>query len=160
MAISTLEIVFMVLLAIGVGIAIWWYIVADNYRKYLGGITYARGANGEDGDTINLVCDSDREICVYRATQTCTDPNSNNFENSSTDPISNGTDDSVEYGQFNPNTTVDLISDMGNECNGKQKCSYEFSADWSQSPLGCAGISQIISSYTCIPKGGKCQAQS
>ncbi len=113
MAVSTFEVTFMILLAIVLGIAIWWYIIADNFKKYLSGNSYARGANASKaGQTLNLTCDSEKEICVYRAIQVCTDPDASNFENSNTDPFASGMSGNDSYGDYNSSTTVDMTKDL------------------------------------------------
>jgi len=156
--ITTFEIVFMVILAIGLGVAVWWFFIAEQYRRYLGDYSYSRGANAIDGTTTNLTCDSTKEICVYRATQICTNPDSNNFEDQSIDPIAAGEGSfpnmtpGTKYGQFNPATTTDLTSDMSSKCNGGSTASYDFTSTCS------VGTGQLIATYTCIPKGSTCQA--
>jgi len=160
MVVSTFEIVGMVLLAILLGVAIWWFVIAENYRKYLSTYSYARGANASKaGETLNLTCDDDKEICVYRATQICTDPDSNNYENPSTDPIASGTSSDDKYGDFSSATTVDLTSDLSGACNGKETCAYKFSPKaWPSGMPSCGGDSQLISAYACVPKGSTCQS--
>jgi len=118
----------MVLLAIVLGIVVWWFVIAEKYRKYLGNYSYTRGSNAtSSGQTLNLTCDQDKEICVYRAVQICTVPDSNNFESSTLEPIASGLgDNNAAYGDFDPDTTVDLTKDMGRECNGQERCQYKF----------------------------------
>ena len=159
MVVSTFEIVSMILLAIGLGITIWWFIIAENYRKYLSTYAYARGANAsKPGQTLNLTCDDDKEICVYRSTQICTDPDSNNFENKSIDPIAGGKTGNDLYGDFNKSTTVDMTDSLGKECNGKQTCTYKFTPlQWPSGMTPCKGNPQLISTYTCIAKGSICR---
>jgi len=165
--ISTIEIVLLVMLTIGLGVAIWWFVVAEQYKSHLRDYSYARGANALNGQTVNLKCDSDKEICVYRATQICTRPDSKNFETTSLEPIASG-DEKIDgarafYGDFNPATTIDLTQKMGHDCNGKEECQYHFEASpgW-QAPNGvaCNGNTQLIATYSCIPKGTTCQAWS
>lgn len=162
MAISTFEVVGMILLAIILGIAIWWYVIADNYRKYLNAGAYSRGANASSaGQTLHLTCDEDKEICVYQATQICTDPDRNNFENSDTDPFASGLTGNNSYGDYDSSTTVDMTISLGTECNGKQNCLYKF--DPAQWPVGmptCNGDTQLISTYVCGAKGSACQNYS
>jgi len=165
--ISTTEIVLLVMLVIGLGVAIWWFVVAEKFSIYLKNYSYARGANALNGQTVDLTCGDDKEICLYRATQICTRPDSKNFETSSLEPIASG-DVKIDgarafYGDFNPDTTIDLTREMGSEVNGKQKTSYTFTAapGW-KAPNGvaCNGNTQLIASYSCIPKGSRCQSWS
>lgn len=160
--ITTIEIVGMILLAIFLGIAVWWFIIAENYRKYLDAYSYSRGAHATKvNQTLNLTCDSDKEICVFRATQICTDPSASNYENSVTDPISSGLSSDTKYGQFDSNTTVDTTNDLGDKCNGATTCAYKFTqAAWPSGMPSCGGETQLIAGYTCIPKDGKCQSYS
>ncbi len=162
--ITTTEIVLMIILVIGLGISIWWFVVAEKYRRYLKTYSYARGANALNGQTVNLECEAGKEICIYRATQICTKPDSNNFESSSLDAIASGNDGSkVKYGDFNPQTTIDLTHDMANKSNGKEKSSYTFNVhdNWT-APNGitCNGASQLLATYACVPKGVKCNTWS
>lgn len=165
--ISTMEIVLLVMLTIGLGVAIWWFVVAEKYSSYLGGYSYSRGANVLNGQTAKLMCDSDKEICIHRATQICTLPNEKNFETSSLEPMASGVQkiDGARafYGDFNPQTTVDRTQDMAQACKGKEKCEYKFEAPqgWTaRNGVACNGNSQLIATYTCIPKGSECKPWS
>ena len=92
-----------------------WFAIAERYRHHLKDFKYARGANALGcGKTLNLTCDQDKEICVYKATQICSIPGVNNHEMADSidlEPISGGHDS--PYGSFNPHTTTDLTKDMG-----------------------------------------------
>lgn len=157
--ITTFEIMGMMLLFIILGFAIWWFLVAQNYRKYLTNYSYTRGANvASKGRSTLLQCDSDKEICVYRAVQICTNPNSSNYENPSTEPMSSGTTGNEKYGQFNKSTTIDMTSDLGGKCDGKEKCAYKFVGKQFPSGMICSGKTQLIATYTCIPKNTKCRS--
>lgn len=164
MAISTFEIAGIILLFILLGVSVWWFVVADKYKKYMStNYPYTRGAHAwEEGQTLNLKCDGDSEICVYRATQIYTNPDSNNFEDPNTDPIASGTNSNATYGAFDPQTTVDRTVDLGGECNGKNSCFVNFvTSEWPTGMvLGNAGTPQLISTYTCIPSGGTCTSYS
>ena len=61
------------------------------------------------------------------------------------------------YGQFRKETTVDMRSRLSKECNGKQECTYKFDEVRYPMDMQCKGQSQLISTYTCIPKGSSCQ---
>jgi len=136
--------------------ALWWLTVAMKYRTYLKTKSYPRGANVTQGQTTNLKCELGNEICVYRATQICTDPGKNNFENPETDPISSGLNDSGEkYGEFNPLTTIDLTKNLSKTCNGSENCSFKFTPNQN---LKCNGEYQLISTYSCIPKNSDCES--
>ena len=157
---SSTEIFFIIILAIGVAVSVWYFIVAKNHRSYLDTTSYVRGASVKgEGTTINMKCDGGKKICVYRARQICSAPDSNNFENQSTDPISPG-DTNTFYGDFNPKTTVDYISKLSGQCNGKETCSVEF--DPLEFPMSdpngiCTGENvHLISTYTCVADGASC----
>ncbi|MGV9199675.1 MAG: hypothetical protein ACOC4M_12750 [Promethearchaeia archaeon] len=138
--------------------AIWWLAVAGHYRLYLNDYKYTRGAHATSGgQTIKLTCDADKQICIDKAVQICSIPDSNNFESSPLEPISAGLDGSSPYGSFNPKTTVDISSDMEKECNGKSTCSYTFKP--SAFPVGSCPSkhTQLIGSYTCIGKDETCK---
>lgn len=160
MAVQTFDIVGVVLLMIGVGLAIWWFVIAWKYKTYVASSSFARGANvaGNDKKAM-LSCDSGHEICVYRATMIYSSPNTNNYENKNTDPIASGLNDGTRYGMYDPRTTTSLTAHMGGICNGKQTCEYDFSTQ--QFPGGITATpknTQLISSYTCIPQGTSCIA--
>lgn len=162
MAISTFEITFMVLLGIGLIIAIWWFAVAKNYEKYLSTYSYARGANVDsDGGQVQLKCGAGKEICVYRATQICSNPSATNFENQATDPIDAGTGiggGNVDYGQYNPLTTIDRTADMVDECNGAGSYLYTFNAKPFPNGMACGGKTQLLATYSCISPHTACQS--
>ncbi len=152
----------MVLLAIGLGIAIWWFVIAEKYRSYLGKYAYARGANATAaGQTLNLTCDQDKEICVYRAVQICTVPDDHNFESSPLEPIASGLGkNNAAYGDFDPDTTVDMTSELNEKCKGQKNCSFMFTPKPWPHNGSCPSDSntQLISTYSCIPKGSMCQS--
>ena len=159
MAISTFEVVMLLLLFVVLLISIWWFSVAEKFRIYLQGYTYGRGANAwKAGQTLNLTCGAGKEICVYRATQICTDPNQDNLENYATDPIASGLDSNDSYGDFNSQTTVDLTDDMSDACNGSSTCSFKFTPKPFPGGMTCGGNTQLISTYSCIPSGILCQS--
>lgn len=167
--ITTIEIVLLVMLFIGVCVAVWWFVVAEKFKTYLKHYSYSRGANALAGQTVELKCDGDNEICLYRATQICTNPGPGNFEDSSLEPIASGISGQdggahVHYGDFNPNTTIDLTKEMGAEVNGHTSHSYTFnpSSGWTATSGGdpCNGNTQLIAVYTCVPPGGDCHQWS
>lgn len=163
MAISTLEIVFVVLGFIAIGIGLWYFIIAKNYTSHLSQNSYARGANATAPATLNMACDDDHQICVSSVTQICTVPTSSNFEGSNLEPISGGQNSA--YGAFDPKTTVNMTATVANECDGKQTCAFNYSSDvatqgWqtinATGNNACNGQTQIIANYVCVPKGQSC----
>lgn len=166
--ISTLEVFLLLglLILLIVGVLILLFFRKQN--KVLGEFKFARGANGKDGQDIHLSCGTGKAICIYRATQICSTVGPNGFERSNLDPISNGIVEpgkpEVSYGDFNPETTVDLTKKMGDECNGKPSYTYKFQKDWSSKPVECNGKTQLIATYVCISeedsKAGKCNSWS
>ena len=162
MALSTFELAFIFLLLVGVGISIWWFVVALKYRNTLSTFSNARGANvAGKNKTVNMTCDPGKVICVYRATQICSNPgyDGKNFEDPTIDPITNGLDyANSKYGEYSKLTTKSLTKEIGDTCNGKNSCSYLFKGDNFPSPIICHGEPQLISSYTCIQPGTACQA--
>lgn len=158
--IYTSEIVGFGLLVISFGIAIWWFVIAYRYRTHVLSSSYTRGANVAGSDKkAELKCDSGSTICVYRATKICSIPQPGNFENKTTDPIANGLGSNDKYGTYNSKTTVPLTKNMGEICNGKTNCEYDFSNQ--AFPFGevCpVENTQLIASYTCIPEGIVCIA--
>lgn len=138
-------------------LSFWYWGVAVRYGNTLSQSANTRGANVSGANkTVNLKCDPGKVICVYRATQVCSSPGytGKNFENPMTDPITNGLDGGGNYGEYSKHTTIPLTKTMGDECNGKNECSYIFKGDGF--PFVCNGTSQLISSYTCVPEGGVC----
>ena len=148
--VNTLELGTIITLFAMLCIGIWYFSVAKLYSDNLSSRTVTRGANliynsKATGNTINLSCQG--EIEVTSATQICSNPDSNNFENPLSDPISIS---SSNYGAFNPDTTVSLLSAMKKDCDGKSDCSYTFSPK--PFPFGtCQGTTQLISTYNCVP---------
>lgn len=140
------------------GIAIWFYTISHNYQEKLNLFAYTRGAHaGYPGKKINMICEPGKKICIERATQICSTPDENNFEDEGTDSISSGVDGSgAYYGNFNPNTTVDLKKSMTQQCGGKESCEYTFYQSEFPGKMSCEGNTQLIATYTCIPENKKC----
>lgn len=193
--IGTGTIVLIVFLFLILAIAIWWFVVAYNYGSSLTVASYTRGANLDTASvtaggqpystgkgTVNLTCDPDREICVYRATAICTGAENQNSNNESgVEPISNGLTNNGFYGNFDINNTVDLTDKLSGLANGSQAYSYNFDttnvnnnttgpvqpmlfngqicpwANYGQSGPGPQFVRpQLIATYACIPKGSQC----
>ena len=154
---NTTKIFLIIILIVGMIVALWWFVIPLRYRLSLNKFTYARGANAwKANQHVNLSCGVGKEICVYKATQICTIPDSNNFESSHADPMSISSKKGIGgYGDFDPTTTVDLTDSLGKQCNGKGECRYRFIPNNS---LACpAENSQLISTYTCVPKNNECK---
>ncbi len=162
MAIGTLDVVGLGLLFVGTCVAIWWFVIAWRYKSFLGTSSFARGANvAGRNKKAQLSCDAGHEICVYRATMICSNPQANNYENPSTDPISNGKNGVNRYGEYDAKTTTSLTAKMGSKCNGNASCEYDFSGESFPGGITCSAENvQLISSYTCIPQGTACVASS
>jgi hypothetical protein len=184
--ISAFEITVIILLAIGVGLVVWWYIEASNYDAMLDGVPFAKGANliykpeGTDADnTITMSCPEGKQVCVYQATQICTNPvnpndDDGNYETSLTDPICSTLGDN--WGKFNPATTIDLTADLNSNCGtgsgeavSTGSCSYVFnpqSFPFSGGVCGNPNGVHLIATYTCQPavladgSQGTCQPTS
>lgn len=154
---STTEIAGVILLVLLLVVVIWWFAVADRYKRYLKNYSYVRGANAYKlGETLNLTCGKNKKICVSSATQICTHPNSQNFENVNTDPIDSGNSSNRYYGDFDPETTVSLLEDMKKVCDGHGKCEYKFTGKSFPNGMTCGGNTQLISTYTCVPEDSNC----
>jgi hypothetical protein len=171
--ISAFEITGIILLAIGVGLVVWWYIEASKYDSMLDGVPFAKGANliynanGSDSDnTITMSCPEGKNVCVYQATQIYTKPDpSTNTENADTDPIYAGLD--KNWGKFNPHTTIDLTAELNSNCGTgvgeavtKGSCSYVVTSKLGQPTTDGSGIfggdsnggeEHFIATYTCQP---------
>ena len=174
--ISTGEVFLILFLLILLGFAIFSFFIFYRQRDGLLKFKYTRGANatippGKDSVDVQLKCDGGKEICVYRATQICTSVGQTGYEQSPLDPMSDGSQSSggAPYGDFNPNTTVDLTKKMGMECNGKGECTFKFTKDWNgvngECKIGGRDLTtQLIATYTCYPPGskekGECQSWS
>lgn len=159
--VTTIQFTAIVLSIIALIIAIWWLAVSWKYSSFLNDYKYARGSNASAaGQTMNLVCGAGKQICVYRATQLCSNPDSNNFENPSTDPISSGLKlNGSKYGEFDPDTTVDYTSTLGKACNGQNTCSFTFNPlAWSNSMTCSSGNTQLTSAYSCVSDSSECQS--
>lgn len=169
---STFEIVFIVVLLMGIGLMIWWTVLAYKYKSELTSFSYTRGANidlkGSTNKNVLMSCEDDREICVWRATAICTGADMNNVESSPLEPIATGTTEN-SYGAFDKSTTIDMTKSMS-VANGKENFLYNFNANnltWPQGktcPLtynnttGTGTRPQLIATYSCIPKGTQCNS--
>lgn len=172
--ISTGEVFMLLFLLLLLGVGIWAFFIFKKQRDGLLDFRFTRGANatiapGQNSVDVEFNCGPGKEICVYRATQICTGVSPDGFENSPLDPMSNGKDSDAAYGDFNPNTTVDLTKKLAQAVNGQQSAVYKFVRDWSSKPQDCSVNgqplnTQLIATYTCYPKGstenGKCQSWS
>lgn len=174
MTISTTEICVIVALILGITIASWWLGVAYKYNGVVTSFTYSRGANLDTGSvgkgntgggTVELKCDSSREICVWKADAICSGASNFNGE-IGVEPISGNT---ATYGQFDPNTTVDITQKLALVANGQQSYTYKFDAtqmkfggklcpygDYNQA-ANVGARPHLIATYSCIPKGSECK---
>lgn len=153
MVVSSLEIFTIIILLVGLAICVWVYVVNLKDINTLKQNVYTRGANIKGGgNTANLVCGLDHKIKVYNAVQICSNPDANNFEDPTTDPISGGTDGTVGYGVYDPATTVDLTDAMGKSVNDKQTVTYTFTPAPFPGGMMCPSeATQLIATYDCIP---------
>lgn len=139
------------------GLAIFYLVVAFQYRSVISSSTNTRGANvSGKNKNVGLVCDPGKVICVYRATEICSDPGKvvpgKNFENPTTDPISNGLDGGGKYGDYHSKNTYSLTKEISDVCNGKSSCTYLFKGG----NVPCGGTSQLIASYDCVTPNTAC----
>lgn len=180
MAPSTGEILLISSLVICIGVALWWLIIAYKYNQSITSFSFTRGANIDTGKvgtgntgkgSVTLNCGPEREICVWKATGICTGAISNqsNVESLVTEPISG---DRSSYGNFNPQTTLDLTKNLGSQANGQQSYTYNFDGTKIMTPGGVCPYQnynqqqnygqrpQLIATYTCIPKGSVCKTSA
>lgn len=144
MALSTTEVVLVLLLGVALVIAIWVYIDSNRETSSISSQPYARGANLSKPGNVLLTCDTGSVISMDNANMVCHDPDTKNFENPSTDPF-------LKNGQFDPKTTADLLSDMQGKCDKKQQCTYTFGGIANNFVCGTNGTPQLIATYTCVP---------
>lgn len=174
--ISAIEITGIVFLSIILILVILWYVSTFSDEGNLSSISFAKGANitytPQGDNSVNLICPDGKQVCVYKATQICTNPNNSNVENASTDPMvtsltAKNNNGDYTWSQFNPDTTADLTQDInatcgtGNDMNTSQSsCTYDFvpkTTTTSGKPFSCNGEIQLIASYTCQPSFSKCR---
>ena len=164
------------MLCIGIGLVVWWYMEAANYDTMLDGVPFAKGANliydpaGTPADnTVTMSCPTGKQVCVYQATQICTNPTPGNYETLETDPII--TDASNPgWSKFNPDTTVNLTQALNAACGvvsmgapvTKGTCQYVFNPTSTPftAPMTCGGATHLIANYTCEPAGAPCNSTS
>lgn len=144
MALSTTEVVLVLLLGVGLIIAIWVYIDSNRETSSISSQPYARGANLNAPGKVLLTCDAGSVISATNANMVCHNPSAKNFENPTTDPF-------LKNGQFDPTTTIDLLSDVQSQCDKKQQCTYTFSGTADNFVCGDGGTPQLIATYTCVP---------
>jgi hypothetical protein len=155
MAVSTVELAFLFLLLIGVGVAIFFFASSYKYSEYLSGFKNARGLNGPTGKAINLTCPAGKNITIERAYYICSSPDSNGYENTTCDPMANGSSGTV-YGHFNPATTYNATSELGSSCNGQNSCVINVNSATAVSKIkgngscNCSpGNTFVVGNYTC-----------
>ncbi len=172
-----MEIVIIAALFIILGLAIFWFVVGYKYNSVVSSSSYTRGANIDTGTSgtgntgkgsVAMTCDADHEICMWRSTAICTGA-INGQSNTEGGPES--IDGSIKnYGNFEENNTIDLSSQIASQANGQQSFTYNFDgtkmlfggkicpfANYSKSQ-NFGQRPQLISTYTCIPKGSTCQS--
>lgn len=166
MAISTGEIVMLVILLLIFSVAIWYLVVALIYRNEVNKFEHARGANRVGAGFVNFECENGKVISVDSAISVCSGMNMNNDDNKYTeinnniyikninDPVSKHSD--RKYGSFNfddKNSGVqDLTKTIKKDVDGKTSYQYEFK------PGQCniqGTVPQLIATYTCKPKSKK-----
>ncbi|HSA76318.1 MAG TPA: hypothetical protein VLE02_02115 [Nitrosarchaeum sp.] len=127
------------------------FVSSYKYRKDAYDYSFVRGASGDAGSQINFECPSGYNICLYRATEICTNPTSNNFEDTQYD--------SFNYdGSFNYNVAIDRTQLIKSMVNGKNKFTYYFNPS-ANTPSGiCGGKKQLISSYACTNDMSQCKS--
>ena len=174
MTISTIEICIIVALTVGIAIASWWLAIVYKYNGVVTSFTYSRGANLDTGSvgkgntgigSVELTCDTSREICVWKADTICSGGSTFNGE-IGVEPISGNT---ATYGQFDPNTTVDITQKLALVANGQQSYTYKFDAtqikfggkicpygDYNQA-ANVGARPHLIATYSCVPKGSECK---
>lgn len=146
MAVSTTEVVLVLILGVVLVIMIWLYFTSHKHRQFVSTQSYTRGANLAGPGNVSLGCDADSEICVYSAAQICTNPDANNFEASSLDAM-------TSTGNLESNNIANL-TDMAEQCNGQTNCVYNFTGNASfPSGASCNGQKHLIATYTCVAKG-------
>lgn len=152
--ITTIEIMAITLLVLVVIYLLWAYFVSYKYKRYQDDYKYTRGMNVIGaGSKITLKCDNGKRIKVDKATQICSVPTEQNFEGAGDldlEPFSSGINSSVQYGMFDPVTTVSLVDAVAKECDGKEVCEYTFNPtdfiDGKQCPEQNI---QMIGTYVC-----------
>lgn len=143
------------------GIAVYLFFTTHKQTSIVSNAMFAYGANGFDGDILNLVCPPGKTIKVTAAVLADTQMNvSSSTPGASKKAVGyNGACDPFEPdGLFNPKTTSStVLTQLTSMCNGKNSCQFTVPAMAAfQSPLtstkvqcGGAGKTMLIGSYQC-----------
>lgn len=162
--ISTTTLMLILLLVVGLALAIWHFAITYRFKMHMSDYSYTRGANVEEGGKVELKCDGDHKICVYRATEICSKPNHLNFETTRYEPIDVSPGN---YGDFDPKNTTDITGFLQAHV-GEDSTSYTFTYnnEWrtgiikgvgTPPQLSCDGKRQLIATYTCVPRHQECK---
>jgi len=142
---STGEIIFMTGSFMLVCVVIFWLYVALNFASNRKQRVVSRGANGFEGDTINLMCPSGKTISTFKAQFACDVTGMTGSALTSCDPF-------TQTGDFNASTTQDAKDWLSKQCDGKSECSVVVP---SQSTIGvlCPNCPKVmlIGNYDCYP---------
>jgi hypothetical protein len=130
---------FVLVLVFLFGVSIWWMVVALMFYIKSKEFVYSRGANGISGGPIQATCPVGKKISFQSAFLECTDLNSKGTQ-PSCDPYNND-------GSVNKSNTQDVLSQLQNECDGMQTCSFQVPFI-SGACSGCNG-SQLVAKYLC-----------
>lgn len=155
MAINIWEIgIIVILLFIGIAVIVT-FVYAKRYNKDLSTRTVTRGLNGMEGKTINLQCPSGQKINIYKANYICSSGTS--IENPVCDPFWKSSGQNTTF--FNPSTTLDKKTEIANNCNGKEQCTWQIPFGTTINICGtasapnsqiCSGKLQLVGTYDCV----------
>lgn len=138
--------VWLALLSVALfSVALWWLGVSGLFFFENRGFVYARGANGQSGNTIQLLCPVGKNISFNEAFIECTDLTSDNLQ-PVCDPYKND-------GTLNPDTTQNVVDSLKMTCNGKNSCTVNvpgFSNGPSSKDCSKCQNSQMVANYYCV----------
>lgn len=149
-------------------IAIYTFVSSWLVRRSLANNIITRGANGVQGQTLNLTCPAGQQIRINtsslpggmtRSRYVCSNPtplggDGTLTEDPECDPYFQSTGQLTS--NFNPATTLDATKDLYNECNGKNQCTFTIPSPTTLPNICggkvCTGHIQLIANYDCVPQ--------
>lgn len=138
--VDTWEIFVPIALLIGVGIAIFFYVVPYNYGKHVQKATITRGIAARQGTNLVLSCPVGKSIRLGKVNYLCGEIDQTTYQ-----PVC---DPMLENGNLNPATTLDA-ADLFKDCKGNT-CTVSVPAPALPGCTSCQDV-HLMGTYDCVP---------
>lgn len=160
MALSMVEIAFIIILVMLVGASLITFVYAYRYQRSILQDVTTRGMNGRAGTTLNLTCPAGEVISFKNSNPTVTRGAIICSGDARCDPFfQQGIGQSEHF--FSQDNTIDVFADNRfselKQCEGKNACNWTIplSSDnrLANTCLGsCSGNIEFVGTYDCVPQ--------